>query len=89
MPDNKIIALEEKIAHIQHMLDDLNMVVFRQGTTIENLNNQIKELKEKTISCKDVTFKILGLSLATINTLISLLFSVITLKIFFNYEKNK
>ena len=47
MPDNKIIALEEKIAHIQHMLDDLNIVVFRQGTTIENLNNQIKELKEK------------------------------------------
>ena len=47
MPDNKIIALEEKIAHIQHMLDDLNMVVFRQSETIENLNNQIKELKEK------------------------------------------
>ena len=47
MPDNKIITLEEKIAHIQHMLDDLNMVVFRQGETIENLNNQIKELKEK------------------------------------------
>ena len=47
MADNKIIELEEKIAHIQHMLDDLNMVVFRQGETIENLNNQIKELKEK------------------------------------------
>jgi len=47
MSDNKIIALEEKIAHIQHILDDLNMVVFRQGETIENLNNQIKELKEK------------------------------------------
>ena len=47
MSDNKIIALEEKIAHIQDMLDDLNMVVFRQGETIENLNNQIKELKEK------------------------------------------
>ena len=47
MSDNKIIALEEKIAHIQHMLDDLNMVVFRQGETIENLSNQIKELKEK------------------------------------------
>ena len=47
MSDNKIITLEEKIAHIQHMLDDLNMVVFRQGETIENLNNQIKELKEK------------------------------------------
>ena len=47
MADNKIIALEEKIAHIQDMLDDLNMVVFRQGETIENLNNHIKELKEK------------------------------------------
>ena len=52
MPDNKIIALEEKIAHIQHMLDDLNMVVFRQGETIENLNNQIKELKEKLENLK-------------------------------------
>jgi len=49
MSDNKIIALEEKIAHIQHMLDDLNIVVFRQGETIENLNNQIKELKEKMV----------------------------------------
>ena len=57
-----------------------------KSLTTEDL---LKELKEKTISCKDVNFKILGLSLATINTLISLLFSVITLKIFFNYEKNK
>jgi len=52
MSDNKIIALEEKIAHIQHMLDDLNMVVFRQGEMIENLNNQIEELKEKLESLK-------------------------------------
>ena len=52
MSDNKIIALEEKIAHIQHMLDDLNMVVFRQGETIENLNNQIKDLKEKMENLK-------------------------------------
>ena len=52
MPDNKIIALEEKIAHIQHMLDDLNMVVFRQGETIENLNNHIEELREKLESLK-------------------------------------
>ena len=52
MSDNKIIALEEKIAHIQHMLEDLNMVVFRQGETIENLNNHIKELKEKLETLK-------------------------------------
>ena len=48
----------------------------------------LKQLKQKTISCKDVTFKILGFSLATINIVISLLLSAITLKIFLNYEKN-
>ena len=47
-----------------------------------------KELKTKTISCKDVTFKIIGLSLASINIIISLILSVITLKLFLNYEKN-
>ena len=56
MANNKIIALEEKIAHIQHMLDDLNMVVFRQGETIENLNNHIKELKEKLENLKSPQF---------------------------------
>ena len=56
MADNKIIALEEKIAHIQHMLDDLNMVVFHQGETIENLNNQINELKEKIENLKNPQF---------------------------------
>ena len=49
----------------------------------------LKELKEKTISCKDVTFKIFGLSLATINIIISLILSIIITKIFLNYEKNK
>ena len=49
----------------------------------------LKELKEKTITCKDVTFRVLGFSLATINTIISLILSVIMLKKFLNYEKNK
>jgi uncharacterized coiled-coil protein SlyX len=32
------------------MIDDLNMVVFRQGKKIEILNNQIKETNNKIIS---------------------------------------
>ena len=48
----------------------------------------LKELKEKTISCKDVTFKIMGFSLATINTIMSLILSAIIIKLFLNYEKN-
>ena len=52
MSDNKIIALEEKIAHIQHMLDDLNMFVFRQGATIENLNNPDQRIKRENGNLK-------------------------------------
>jgi len=54
--------------------------------TKEALLNQLKEM---TISCKDVTFKIFGVSLATFNIFISMILSVITTKIFLNYEKNK
>ena len=50
MSEKKIVELEEKIAFIQNMLDDLNMVVFRQGETIEKLNNQIKQTNEKLIN---------------------------------------
>ncbi len=49
----------------------------------------LKELSEKTISCKDVTFKVFGLSLTSINIVISLLFIISLLKIFREYEKNK
>jgi len=49
----------------------------------------LKQLTEQAISCKNVTFKIFGLSLATINIVISLILSVITMKLFLNYEKNK
>ena len=66
-------------------------VVCDLGSESNNLTAEdiLKELKEKKISCKDVTFKILGFSLATINTIISLILSVILIKIFINYEKNR
>ena len=49
----------------------------------------LNQLKKMPVSCKDVTFKIFGLSLATFNVFISLILSAITMKIFLNYEKNK
>ena len=60
--------------------------VENDGLTKESL---LKQLKEAPISCKNVTFKILGLSLTTINIFISLMLSIITIKLYFNYEKNK
>jgi SlyX protein len=47
MSEKKIVELEEKIAHLQNTLDDLNMVVFRQGKVIDKLNLETKELKTK------------------------------------------
>jgi len=52
----------------------------------EDLLNQLK--KTEIISCKDVTFRFLGLSLATINTIISIILSGIMIKVIKNYGKN-
>ena len=49
----------------------------------------IKQLQVKTVSCKDVTFRIFGFSLTAFNMIISLIL-VIYLTLFFkNYEKFK
>ena len=48
----------------------------------------LQQLKQNSINCKDVSFRILGLSLAAINTIFSLVLSVIFIRLFVNYEKN-
>ncbi len=48
----------------------------------------LEQLKQNNISCKDVSFRILGLSLAAINTIFSLVLSVIFIKLFLSYGKN-
>ena len=48
----------------------------------------LQQLKQNSISCKDVSFRILGLSLAAINTIFSLVLSFIFIRLFMNYEKN-
>ena len=48
----------------------------------------LEQLKQNNISCKDVSFRILGMSLAAINTIFSLILSVMFIRLFINYEKN-
>ena len=59
---------------------------FSENITKEDL---LKQLSEKTVSCKDVTFRILGLSLTSINIVVSVMFIITLMKIYNNYEKNK
>ena len=60
--------------------DDLSKALSKEGL--------LEQLKQNSISCKDVSFRILGLSLAAINTIFSLVLSVIFMRLFVNYEKN-
>ena len=56
----------------------------------ENLSKEelLELLESNPISCKDISFKMLGFSLATINTIFSIILSVIFIRLFINYEKN-
>ena len=60
----------------------------KNGSNLLSKEEILKQLQEKSVSCKDVTFKIFGLSLTSYNILISLLFSINIGKIYFNYDKN-
>ena len=61
----------------------------KNGSKILTKEELLQQLQEKMISCKDVTFKIFGFSLTTLNLIISLLITIIFTKIYLGYEKNK
>ena len=52
----------------------------------EDLLNQLKQIP---ISCKNVTFKLFGLSLTTYNVLLSLIIFLLSIKQYQNYGKNR
>ena len=60
------------------------------GDLLKTLSKEelLEQLKQNGISCKDVSFRMLGLSLAAINTIFSLVLSVIFIRLFLNYGKN-
>jgi len=49
----------------------------------------LKQLNEKIISCKDVTFRILGFSLSSINIILSFIIICLLLRFYVIYEKIK
>ena len=56
------------------------------NTNIQNPDDLLKSLEKTPISCKDVTFKIFGLSLATFNAFLSIVISYILLKLIIKNE---
>ena len=60
----------------------------------DEINNISKEellllLSEKIVSCKDVTFRVFGLSLTSINILLSFMITLILIRSYIVYEKIK
>ena len=66
-------------------------LVCNLGNSGANLSKEqlLKQLGNAPISCKEVTFRFLGLSLATINTIISIILSGIMIRVIKNYGQNK
>ena len=61
----------------------------KNSSDIISKEELLTQLQVKIVSCKDVTFRIFGLSLTTFNMIISLIFVFLLTKIFKNYEKFK
>ena len=60
----------------------------KSGSDLLSKQEILKQLQEKIINCKDVTFKIFGLSLTSYNIIISLVITIGAGKIYFDYDKN-
>ena len=60
-----------------------------KGANILDKDEILKQLQQKNISCKDVAFKIFGLSLTSFNIIISLLLTISLTRVYLKYEKNR
>ena len=73
----------------QGLIQESLLCDLEKGANIVDKDEILKQLQQKSLSCKDVTFKIFGLSLTNYNIIISLLLTIGLTKIYFGYEKNK
>ena len=73
----------------QGFFEESTVCTMKNTSDVISKEELLKQLQLKTVSCKDVTFRILGFSLTTFNMFISLILVILLLKIFKNYEKFK
>ena len=73
----------------QGLFEESTVCGVKSVSDVISKDELLKQLQEKAVSCKDVTFRIFGFSLTTINMAISLILTFILIKIFKNYEKFK
>ena len=72
----------------QGFIEESLVCDLKKGSDLLSKESILKQLQEKNISCKDVTFKIIGLSLTSYNIVISLLITIGSLRVYLNYDNN-
>jgi len=86
-----LIATALSLYHLgieQGFIKESLVCELNNGLNLLSKEDILKQLQQKNVSCQDVTFKIFGLSLTSYNILISLIISISTAKIYFNYDKS-
>ena len=73
----------------QGFIEESLVCDLKNGSNLLSKEDILRQLQEKNVSCKDVTFKILGLSLTSYNIIISILIVYFTTKAYLSYDKNK
>ena len=87
-----IFSLTISIYHFgieQNFFQESPVCGLKDAVDIISKEEILKQLDKKSISCKDVTFRIFGFSLTAINILISLLLIIISIKAQINHEKKR
>ena len=72
----------------QGLIQESLVCDLQSGSTILSKEEILKQLQQKSVNCKDVTFKIFGLSLTSYNIIICLLLTLSLVKVYFKDEKN-
>ena len=72
----------------QGFIEESFVCDLKNGSNLLSKEDILRQLQEKNVSCKDVTFKILGLSLTSYNIIISILILYFTTKVYLSYGNN-
>ena len=86
-----IFGLVTSIYHVgieQGVFSESLLCELGLNTNFQNPEDLLKSLEKAPISCKDVTFKIFGLSLATFNAFLSIVISYILVRLLLKNEQN-
>ena len=73
----------------QGFFEESALCGIKNASKIITREELLLELQKMPVSCKDVTFRIFGFSLTSINIVVSLLIILTLANIYKNYEKNK